>query len=638
MSFARPAILSGLALTGAVSISSLPVLAQQPIALEGIVISASRFAEAESKVGSAVTVISRDEIEAAKADNVAELLETVAGVSVNQAGGIGGTANVTIRGAEPDHTLVLIDGVRINDPGQASGEFDFSLFTLANVERIEVLRGPQSGLYGSDAIGGVVNIITRKGEGPAQGLAEVEGGSFTTHAERAAVSGSENGIAMSAAASNFRSSGFSRSALDDEADATAKQSANIRIDADITPAAGITLNLGRYRVKSETDTIISRGVNDTAEKILSTAALTGRFDLWDGLVSNKVTVFGNWTEREFFEDDVSSSAGLQPQTDFFDGSRIGIEAQSDITVREVDRLTLGARSERETAEQVTQALSGTTVALDGEERTNAVFALYEFNPLDRLTLTAAIRSEDFGSPGVEQTYRFTGAFRIPETDTKLRGSFGTGAKAPTLFQRFGTSSFAIGNPDLEIEKSTGFDFGVDQTFSDGDVTLSATYFHNDIENLIEFFDPDGFFGPLPGTYENIASAETRGVELSAMWRAASWISLRGAYTYIDAIDATTGDKLARRPDHAFNAKITVEPLDKLKLSASATYVGERFNRSEEREPLDDYIRVDLAGTYDVREDVELFFRADNVFDADYQEIKDFNTAGRSGYVGLRARF
>jgi vitamin B12 transporter len=128
------------------------------------------------------------------------------------------------------------------------------------------------------------------------------------------------------------------------------------------------------------------------------------------------------------------------------------------------------------------------------------------------------------------------------------------------------------------------------------------------------------------------------VEVSATWRAASWISLRGAYTYLDAIDATTGDKLVRRPDHAFNAKITVEPLDKLKLSASATFVGERFNRSGERDPLDDYIRVDLAGSYDVRENVELFFRADNVFDADYQEIKDFNTAGRSGYVGLRARF
>jgi vitamin B12 transporter len=159
MSFARPALMSGLALTGAVSISSLPALAQQPIALEGIVISASRFAEAESKVGSGVTVISREQIEAAKADNVAELLETVPGVSVNQAGGVGGTANVTIRGAEPDHTLVLIDGVRINDPGQASGEFDFSLFALGIVGGIEVSRGPQSGLSGRDAIGGGVNHI-----------------------------------------------------------------------------------------------------------------------------------------------------------------------------------------------------------------------------------------------------------------------------------------------------------------------------------------------------------------------------------------------------------------------------------------------------------------------------------------------
>jgi vitamin B12 transporter len=612
--------------------------AQEPIALEGIVITANRFPDAAAKVGSAVTVITREQIEAARAENVAELLETVPGLAVNQAGGVGATANVYIRGAEPDHTLVLIDGVRVNDPGQASGEFDFSLFALGNVERIEVLRGPQSGLYGGDAIGGVINIITRKGEGAPTAVAEVEGGGFSTHAERGAVSLAKDGIAVSAAASNFRTSGFSRSTLDDEDDATVKQSANIRIDADIAEDAGLTLTLGRYRTDAEIDTIVARGLNDTAEKILSTAALTGRFGLFDGLVRNSVTVFGNKTERTFFEDDASSFPGLQPQTDDFEGERVGVEAQSDIAVRGVDRLTLGLRVERETADQITENVSGVSVALSGEERTGAALALYEFNPFDRLTLTAAVRADDFGSPGVEDTYRLTGAFRIPETGTKLRASYGTGAKAPTLFQRFGVSSFAVGNPDLAIEKSEGFDIGADQTLADGAVALSATYFRNDIEDLIEFFDPDGFGGPLPGTFENIAAARTKGVELAALWTAAPWIALRGAYTYLDAIDAGTGDKLARRPEHAFSARITVTPFERASLSASATYVGERFDRSGERDLLDDYIRVDLAGDYDVSEGASLFFRAENIFDAEYEEIKDFGTAERSGYVGLRARF
>jgi hypothetical protein len=162
-----------------------------------------------------------------------------------------------------------------------------------------------------------------------------------------------------------------------EEDATRKQAANIRMDVDVTPEAGITVALGRYQVNADTDTSPARGENDKAEKTLSTAALTGRLDLWEGLVSNKVTLFANRTERDFFEDDVSSRAGLQPQTDLFDGDRIGVEAQSDITVRTVDRLTLGARTERERGEQVTETLTGRSIAFSGEERSSAAFALAE---------------------------------------------------------------------------------------------------------------------------------------------------------------------------------------------------------------------------------------------------------------------
>jgi vitamin B12 transporter len=616
----------------------LPARAQAPIMLEGVVITADRISESAEKVGSAVTVISREQIEASRAENVAELLETVPGLNVNQSGGVGGTSNIYIRGADPDHTQVLIDGVRVNDPAQASGEFDFSLFTLGNIERIEVLRGPQSGLYGSAAIGGVINIVTRKGEGPLQGTMEAEGGSYNTHAERGAVSGSKNGVAISAAASNFRTSGFSRSTLGTEADSTEKQSANLRMDMDFTPNAGITVSLGRYRVDAETDTSPQRGENDKAEKVLSIAAVTGRLDLWDGLVSNKVTLFANKTERNFFEDDVSVRSGLQPQTDLFDGNRVGIEAQSDITVRAVDRLTVGGRAERETAEQITETLAGRSLAFSGEERTSAAFALYQFNPIETLTLTAAGRAEDFGSAGIEETYRFTGSFRIPQTETKLRGSIGTGAKAPTLSERFLNTSFAVGNPDLSVETSKGFDFGVDQKLLDGKVMLSATYFRNDIRDLIEFFDADGFGVGEPGTFENIDAARTRGLELAATILPTAWLTLDLAYTHLDAIDADTGAPLQRRPEHTASARVTLRPTDKARIAASMIYVGERFNGSDRRDPLDDYIRVDLTGSYALHENAEVFLRVENLTDAHYEEIKDFGIAGRSAYAGLRARF
>ena len=616
----------------------LPAHAQAPIALEGVVITADRGSESAEKVGSAVTVITREQIEASRAENVAELLETVPGLNVNQSGGVGGTANVYIRGADPDHTQVLIDGIRVNDPAQASGEFDFSLFALGNVERIEVLRGPQSGLYGSDAIGGVVNIITRKGEGPLQGTVETEAGSYSTHAERIAVSGSKDGVAVSAAVSNFRTSGFSRSTLGTEDDATEKQSANLRMDMDFTPNAGITVVLGRYRVDAETDTSPQRGENDKAEKILSIAAVTGRVDLWEGLVRNQVTLFANKTERNFFEDDVSVRSGLQPQTDLFDGDRVGIEAQSDITVRAVDRLTLGARTERETAEQITETLTGRSLAFSGEERTSAAFGLYQFNPIETLTLTAAGRAEDFGSAGIEDTYRFTGALRIPRTQTKLRASYGTGAKAPTLTQRFASTSFVIGNPNLSVETSKGLDVGADQKLLDGKLTVSATYFKNDITDLIIFVDDDGVAVGDPGTFENIASAKTQGVELAATILPTTWLTIDLAYTYLDAIDAETGAPLQRRPEHTASARVTLRPTDKARLAASVLYVGERFNGANRTDLLDDYIRVDLTGSYALLDNADAFIRVENLTDEHYEEIKDFGVAGRSAYAGLRARF
>ena len=615
-----------------------PARAQEPIELEGVVITADRFAESAEKVGSAVTVIGRDQIEASRAENVAELLETVPGLNVNQSGGVGGTSNIYIRGADPDHTQVLIDGVRVNDAAQASGEFDFSVFTLGNVERIEVLRGPQSGLYGSDAIGGVINIITRKGDGPLQGTVETEGGSYNTHAERIAVSGSKDGVALSAAVTNFRTSGFSRSTLGTEDDATEKQSASLRMDMDFTPNAGITVALGRYRVDAETDTSPQRGENDKAEKVLSIAAVTGRLDLWEGLVRNTVTLFANKTERTFFEDDVSVRSGLQPQTDLFDGERVGIEAQSDITVRTVDRLSVGARTERETAEQITETLTGRSLAFSGEERTNAAFALYQFNPIETLTLTAAGRAEDFGSAGIEETYRFTGALRIPQTDTKLRASFGTGAKAPTLTQRFASTSFVIGNPNLSVETSKGFDVGADQKLLDGKLTFSATYFKNDITDLIIFVDDDGVAVGDPGTFENIATAKTQGVELAATILPTTWLTLDLAYTYLDAIDAETGAPLQRRAEHTASARVTLRPTDEAKLAASVLYVGERFNGANRTDLLEDYIRVDLTGSYVLHENAEAFVRVENVTDEQYEEIKDFGVAGRSAYAGLRARF
>ena len=268
-----------------------PAHAQAPIALEGVVITADRVSESAEKVGSAVTVITREQIEASRAENVAELLEQTPGLTVNQSGGAGGSAAVSIRGAESDQTLVLIDGVRVNDPASTGSEFDFAVFSLVNAERIEIIRGPQSGLYGGDAIGGVINILTRKGEGAPNAVAEVEGGSYGTFAQRAYAGGSTGDVAVSVAASNFYTSGFSRYSGGVEDDATRKQSINARFDYDPSPIFGVTVTAGRYTLDADLDSIglrASRDAADHVERVLTIASATARVNLFDGQFQNKL--------------------------------------------------------------------------------------------------------------------------------------------------------------------------------------------------------------------------------------------------------------------------------------------------------------------------------------------------------------
>lgn len=630
----------------AISLNSAPpTYAQTPIVLDPIIITASRFPENAGNVGSASTIIDRVEIENSQAENVEELLAQVPGLTVFQSGGIGSTTSVSIRGADADQTLVMIDGLRVNDPSSTGSEFDFSVFSLANVERIEVIRGPQSGVYGSDAIGGVINIITRKAKpGSRETVAEAEGGSYKSFAQRAYSSAAHDDVSVSVAVSNFRTSGFSRYSGGTEDDATRKQAIHARLDFDPTENFGLTITGGRYNVDAELDSVGLSSGNDTADnsaRVLTLASATARLDLLNGEFSNKLTAFITRSDRDFFDEDgfddpATSGFDSLTGTSIFKGQSRGLEYQGDLAVRGVDRLVFGGKIDEQSGISRDEIVSaGTVPRYDVSETWRSAFALYSFNPTEALSFSGAIRVDEFGNVAPETTYRLTATYRILSSGTKLRASYGTGAKAPTIQQRFENSSFATGNPDLEVETSKGFDIGVDQDLLDGAVLLSGTYFSNDIDNLISAeFDA----GTSKFVFANIAKAKIDGVELSANWFAADWLTLKGAYSWLDAIDANNGLALARRPEHAFNISATLKPAADYSLTASVTYVGERFNRSRERDLLDDYIRVDLDGRYNLTETAELYVRAENLFDADYEEVKDFGTAGRSGYIGLRMRF
>lgn len=595
------------------------------------VVTPGRTVQSLGAVATATTVIGPAEIERARGGgaSVEDVLRGSPGLNVQRSGGIGGTTDVRIRGADSDQTLVMIDGVRLNDPASAQSEFDFSVLSLSNVERIEILRGPQSGVYGGDAIGGVINIITRTGEGPPSSFVEAEGGSFGTLSQKAGSSGSLDRFSYAIGLSNFTTDGFSRKSGGTEDDATDKQSIAGTFGYRVSDDADLKARFGYYRVRADLDGSTRQPDDrDEVTRELFDAALTGTVKSFGGTVTTRGTFFTNKAEREFFDDTTTDV------TSDFEGTRVGAEVQSDVKIGSGDLLTIGGKTEAVSGSAVDTDVTGqVTDRFDETDHRHAVFASYLFNPIDAFMLSAAGRVDDFDNGNVEATYRFAAAYRFDETGTKLRASYGTGAKAPTIFQR---AEVAFGNPDLEVETSEGLDVGIDQLLFNGRVELSATYFRQDIENLIVFETTS--FSPFDGEYRNVASAETEGVELAAQWQAFDWLRLRGAYTYLKARDAELDEPLPRRPEHVAKATIELQPTTQLYFSGTVIYQSDQFGSSGRRNPVDGFTRVDANAEYNFSHAATFFVRAENLTDNTYEEVRTFATPDRSAYAGIRLRF
>lgn len=652
------------------SSTSLPALAQGtsfsgPPAAD-IVVTANRVAQPIQRAGSAITVITAEEIERESVRDVGQILRRAPGVSLTQAGGPGRTQTVRIRGGDVRHTLVLIDGIRVNDPTATGREFDFSNLVLADIERIEVLRGPQSALYGSDALGGVINIITKRGRGAPRASLQVEGGSYGTREVRGQVSGGNDVVDYSIGVAGFESAGFS---------AFGYRIGRLRYAApiggfepDATRRAGVT---GRIGVRLADDLRLELGGSANENRVqydagflpfpdspsLGTSRLFnvyGRLihDPAAGPLRSTVTLFANRTDRTAFDATFGQGGvfcygsfavgpGLRPcrtRTEFI-GDRAGAEYQGDLKLGPFGLLTFGARAERETADSFSNGiiprLTATRRDLAAEQTTRSIFALHQIVLAERLNLSVGGRIDDV--PGVDRfsTGRATLAYLIPETDTKLRASIGTGGKAPSLYQLY---SPAFGNAGLESERSVGVDAGIDQGLFDGALRLSATAFANRYKNLIDFGANPACRRDQPfGCYYNVQRAQTSGVELSGTAELVPGaLTARFAYTYLEAEDRLTQKRLARRPEGEGRVGLAWTPTPDILIEPSVTLVSQRYDFPNEQGKLKPYARLDLYASYRVNDTFSLFARAENLTDARYEEVRNFGTPGRSVYGGVKA--
>jgi vitamin B12 transporter len=590
--------------------------------------------------GSAVTVIGGAEIEARQARNAPELLATVPGLTVVQTGGAGGKTSIFTRGTNANHTKVFIDGIDVTNPFDADRAFDFGLLTTFDIGRVEVLRGPQSGLYGADPIGGVIVLYTKDGEGPLKMEAVTEGGAFGTFNQAVGARGSTGRFRYSFNVSHTNVDAVTvtpRRILPTDGSVPVLQNAYenwtfaTKLGVDLSPF--LAVNVAARYLDTET-----RFQSDSTDPVTFALRTDGSLSSTrsDQLYARGETVLSLYGGR------LKSIAGLN----YTEVDSETITPNSGTTVGVGTRVKADWRTIAEVMPGLTvvggadwQNERLTQPGLAVEEASAGVYAQATVEPVQNLFLTANVRHDDNENFGDVTTWRLSPTAVVPDTGTTFRASFGTAYKAPSLSQRFQDfpAFFFFANRNLRPEESRGMDVGFEQALAGGRARAGLTYFRNSITDLIEFkFDPNTF----TSTVENVGEARTSGIEVFASADLSDTVRLRGDYTYTEAINQRTGADLLRRPRHKASLAVGWQALPPLLVTTSLLYVGERFDIDRQtfatvRQP--SFVTVNIAADYKLSENMSLIGRIDNLFDERYEDPNGFLRPGLGAYAGVRVR-
>lgn len=605
---------------------------------EEVVVTATRIETPTKGVAASTTVVSAERIENEQKTLVSDVLRRLLSIDVVRNGGPGKTTSVFIRGANSEHTLVLVDGIEMNDPIMTGRTFDFANLTAENIERVEVIRGPQSTLYGSDAMGGVINIITKRGSGRPTFHIAAEAGSFNTFTEKTGVSGGTSLVNYSLGVSRIDTDGISSAGEkygNTEKDGYKNTSVSTRLG--LTPTENLDVDLILKYSDSTSDIDNAGGASgDDPNNVYETRRLFARavadLALLDGLWEQKLGVsLSDHSRNNDNGKDPAHPNDLVRSS--FDSSLYKVDWQHDLYLHETNTITAGVEYEEEEGNSDYYSESSWGPYSSTFDKRSAHTAGYYVQDRakfkDSLFATLGVRVDDHSKFGSETTYRATAAYLIKPSGTKLKGAYGTGFKAPSLYQLYSQ----YGDPNLGPEKSTGWDVGVEQSLLGGRVSVSATYFHNDFENLIEY-------DSTASMYSNVAGARTEGVELYASLSPHDNIDLRAGYTYTDTEDKSTGEALRRRARNKVTADFNWRFHGKGNVNVGVVYVGSRDDLDYSAWPatpvtLDSYTLVDLAASYHVTDNVQLTGRVENLLDEDYEEAKGYGTSGFAAYGGVK---
>jgi vitamin B12 transporter len=627
----RPAFLLPLAL------AALPALCRAAEAdeLQIIVITATRIPTPVLQVASSITVVTAADIEARQERTFADVLKDIPGLNVVQTGGPGGETSVFMRGTNSNHTKVFIDGIDVSDPSNPTGAFDFGQLLTQDIERVEVLRGPQSGLYGSDAIGGVIDIITKSGNGPAQFTGAAEGGTFDTFNQAGTVSGSDEAFHYSASVAHFHAGATPVTPLDlllpgeariDDYDDNLTLSTKLGLD--VTPDFDLGL-VARYTDIHLRDTgedyLVALPFSGypapeqtTADTVEYATRLTAHLKSFDGVLEQTLGLAYTHDRTDTVEPQTPSALNT--------GERRKADWQGDVKFDPTETLVLGAEYERD---EIDQPVTADVHIGSAYGELQSQIGAHWFSALN-------VRNDDNSRFGDKTTWRFAPEWLITQTDTKLHASVGTGFKAPTLSELYQSfpAFFFFANPNLKPESSTGWDAGIEQAVVHDVLRVGVTYYYNRIRDLITT-DVTGT------TWANVGRATTDGIESFIAYQPLRELTLRVDYTYTQAEDDVLEQPLLRRPKHRGSFVATWQATRAWQWNLDVLAVGNWVDVS--RDGLTSglsapgYTTVNLATSYDLTPRVALFARVDNLLDRHYENPIGFLQPSIGVYAGLKVR-
>ncbi len=604
------------------------------VVLDPVVVTATRIPTPASAVPAAVTVISGAELRAQGIRTVAEALRTVPAASVVTTNAYGSQTSLFLRGGNPGYVKVLIDGVPQNDPGL--GTYDFANLTTDNVERIEVVRGPVSVLYGSDAVTGVVQIFTRAGRGPAHGSIGAGGGTYGSSAVDATLAGGGERAGYSVAVSRFASDGIY--AVDNQY-RNAVLSGRVRLRPDERTDVALSLHYDDALYHFPTDgagNLVSNNQHQL-DRGPSVGLDAGR--AFSDRVEGRLTA--GW-RRENYQYAIGLNGPADTTTFPYSSSdwvtRENVDARANLRLERSAVLTMGAALERE-------AMQGTTLAGSRSRNDGAVYLQLATASERVANLTLGARLEDNQRFGTYATYR--GGLSLPLNErARAIIAVGTGFKEPSLYQNY-ANGYVRGNPDLAPEHSFSWETGLEYSVLRRGVTARVTYFDQRFRDLIQYSDTT--VGPDSVNYVNVADASARGVELAVQATLGAGASLDATYTYLLTRDFATQQRLLRRPDNAASLRLGYAIAGRGTASLAAVFIGDRDDYDygtfpAARVPLPPHTRLDVAGTYDLvpsrgtAPGLALAARIENLLDARYEDVKNFPARGRTLLFGGRVTF